>query len=1113
DYDVLIVDQAEELFTVADGLSVAEFDQAIAMWLARGTRLVLAIRADFFGRLAELPQLVELAGAATEIVAPLNEGELRRVITEPARRTGMQVEPELVEEVLDDVRGQPGALPLLSVALLRTWQKRHGTHLSVTAYRAAGGVHSALEASAEDAYADLSDAGRIQARRLLVRLAARHGGVWTRQPMPREHLAGAAPLVDEHTLDLLSRRRIVTLSAEHVALVHEALLEHWPRLRGWLDERAAVAELVDSLAVTGQAWAAGGRRDSDLIRGTRLHAALAWQADSPEDVSPLEAEFLDAADRAAQGELAVARERAAREARGRRRLRYVAAVLALVAVTACGGVIVAVRERAAEQRAALLADARRVAALSLTAPDLRTSLLLAAASYQLSPSDDARGALLAALERSGTARWRLATPSRDLFLGVDAAGAYVWTMDLERTVYRYAVASRRPVASFPARADEVAALSPDAEQLVVIGRSNYFDTAGDGRTSVLNARDGSTVAVLPVRAAGGQVSPAQAVYSTDGRWLAVAQAGAGTAPDGGLNSSPVIDVFDAVDYRRPPRQIFLDSPLRSLAAARDGLGVLTAAGTVQVVRLSDLAITARARRADLADQDPAAAPPAFGISPDGRYLVLTAPSDPAQPYLLDTRDLGGQPRALERVDTGVAAVAFSPTSTLLAVSAGDGAVSVFRTADASVLDRPLSAAPGQATQLAWSGTAGGDTGLYAAGRDGQIVSLDVTSGARLLAETGPTTQDAFEVYESGSHLVAIEPIVSRPGHAYLPVHIIGLDGRSLTTASLAMDPNDTVQDFSLDAAADRGLLITQDPRGVMHSSVFALPSGELSGRFTTTGIPSTYNNDVGVISPDGRTAIFGVANHTLAVYAMPTGTRLRSFDIHFAGPAADRHVVSPVSYAPDGRLLVIGQDTGLPPETPPGQSPPPANSASSSAPENQLVGLVDPGASRLDGQIGGFGELGIMDAAAWSRDGSRLAIGTLAGTVRVVSARDLAPISPVTTAVAGTVQSVSFSPDGSTLVTGGSDGRLALWDARTLQPIGPAIRASRDDDSWWAWFRGDGTITGYTPAAQEGSERWFTFPANPTAWVEAACRLAGDTLSRTEWIQYVGSTRNYRSVC
>ena len=160
DLDVLVVDQAEELFTVADGLSVAEFDEAVAAWLARGTRLVLAIRADF---LADWPNATarRVGGRGHgDRRAAKTRRELRRVITEPARRTGMQVEPELVDEVLEDVRGQPGALPLLSVALLRTWQKRHGTNLSVTAYRAAGGVHSALEASAEDAYADLSDAGR-----------------------------------------------------------------------------------------------------------------------------------------------------------------------------------------------------------------------------------------------------------------------------------------------------------------------------------------------------------------------------------------------------------------------------------------------------------------------------------------------------------------------------------------------------------------------------------------------------------------------------------------------------------------------------------------------------------------------------------------------------------------------------------------------------------------------------------------------------------------------------------------------------------------------------------------------------------------------------------------
>src|SRR6185369_10142302 len=144
------------------------------------------------------------------------------------------------------------------------------------------------------------------------------------------------------------------------------------------------------------------------------------------------------------------------------------------------------------------ADARRLAALSLTAPDLRTSLLLAAAAYRLLPSDDTSGALLSALQRSGTALWRLPLPGPAEFVAIDESNHDLWTMDNTHTVHRFDLDSRRVVTSFPARADQTVGLSPDSRQLVVAGRSYYFDTAGDARISVLDASDGSTVSVLPV---------------------------------------------------------------------------------------------------------------------------------------------------------------------------------------------------------------------------------------------------------------------------------------------------------------------------------------------------------------------------------------------------------------------------------------------------------------------------------------------------------------------------------------------------------------------------------------------------------------------------------------
>jgi WD40 repeat protein len=315
---------------------------------------------------------------------------------------------------------------------------------------------------------------------------------------------------------------------------------------------------------------------------------------------------------------------------------------------------------------------------------------------------------------------------------------------------------------------------------------------------------------------------------------------------------------------------------------------------------------------------------------------------------------------------------------------------------------------------------------------------------------------------------------------------------------LAVDPASSVQNISIDAAADRALIATQDRRAVMHSTLYDLTTGRVLGSFAETGIPSAHNTDVGAIAPDGRTAAFATAPHQMAVVELPSGRRLRVFDIHFTGQAADRHWVSPLQFAPDGRLLVMGFDT--------------VNSDPDAGPENQLVGIVDVMAGRLDGQVGGLGELGFPTAWGWSKDGSLLAVGSAAGQIRVVNARRLAPISQPVVASVGEVVSVAFSPDGTTLVTGGADGRLSFWDSHTLQPIGQPVRAPRDD-AWWAAYRSDGSVVGLEPAAADGTAQWFTMPARPADWTAAACHFAGGGLTRAEWSRYVGAAHAFEQLC
>ena len=131
---LIAVDQLEELFTACtDEAQRSAFVDLLARAAAdpQGRAVVtVAVRADFYGRFAAFPRLAELLGANHVLVGPMQASELRRAIELPASRVGLRVEPELMDTLVDDVEGEPGALPLLSTALLELWQKRQDNTLT-----------------------------------------------------------------------------------------------------------------------------------------------------------------------------------------------------------------------------------------------------------------------------------------------------------------------------------------------------------------------------------------------------------------------------------------------------------------------------------------------------------------------------------------------------------------------------------------------------------------------------------------------------------------------------------------------------------------------------------------------------------------------------------------------------------------------------------------------------------------------------------------------------------------------------------------------------------------------------------------------------------------------
>ncbi len=168
------MDQLEELFTLCqdDGERAAFLGNLMYAATIPGGRTVVvaAMRADFYARLAEHPELRSLVAAQQVLLGPLDARGLRRAIEQPAQRAGLELEPGLTRRILTDVADRPGTLPLMEHLLLEVWQRRRGRTLTLEAYAASGGVEGALARRANAIYGGMSPERQAVARRVLLRL-------------------------------------------------------------------------------------------------------------------------------------------------------------------------------------------------------------------------------------------------------------------------------------------------------------------------------------------------------------------------------------------------------------------------------------------------------------------------------------------------------------------------------------------------------------------------------------------------------------------------------------------------------------------------------------------------------------------------------------------------------------------------------------------------------------------------------------------------------------------------------------------------------------------------------------------------------------------------------
>jgi len=327
---LIAVDALEELFVqtaeVAQRVLFARLLWRIARAPGLRAAVVTSLRIDFIGRCGEIVlaeetdlRLDQVAYDARHrvFVAQLGVPQLRAAIALPARAVGVDLDAGLVERIVGDVAGQPGALPMVQHALSLLWQQRSERRLTLAAYDAIGGVTGALERHAEGVLERLTPTQLRQARRALVRLAgARHdAGAEAGRRIPLDQIRPGDPQEAEafrEALATMVSARLVVLGEQTGArgvgkqvtaeLVHEALLHRWQRLREWVrEDKGRVVELL-KIELWVHEWQEHGSLLDDQKLGYALEVAGRYHGDLPAEASQLIERSKEQAERARQAE-------------------------------------------------------------------------------------------------------------------------------------------------------------------------------------------------------------------------------------------------------------------------------------------------------------------------------------------------------------------------------------------------------------------------------------------------------------------------------------------------------------------------------------------------------------------------------------------------------------------------------------------------------------------------------------------------------------------------------------------------------------------------------------------------------------------------------------------
>ncbi|HEV8487546.1 MAG TPA: hypothetical protein VGV87_28630 [Blastocatellia bacterium] len=1012
----ILVDQFEEIFRFRDLGNIDRADAFVSLLLASAQQrevpvyIVITMRSDFLGDCALFAGLPEAINDGQYLTPRLTREQIRSAIVGPARVFDVDVEPALVNQLLNEMGPDPDQLPLLQHLMMRLWlrlreKQRVGADvlqgsgqsiltagagakaratITVQDNAEVGTFSRALSVHADEVFGQLNETQQIIAEAMFRRLTERGLGKRdTRRPARLSRIAAVAGVSVEEVKAVAEEFRredrsfvtppeaIPLLPDTILDIGHESLIRQWKRLNEWVDEEARSAEGYRRIKEAALLWKGG---DADPLGGINLERALAWKRQQNPTAAwasryGTEEDFEIAMQFLQISELQWVEEVRRVEAQRRRswlvRVTPIALAL-LVAMTFL--TVYAFRQKGIASKAAAKEAAsartnfsRKLAAQAISESRegrLDLALLLSEKAVEVSDTFEARRSLFNILQSS------------PITLLYDQAGV------------------------------NTVAFSPDGKTI-----------ASGGDNGEVRLRD-----LGKLTQEGSLLQP-----GNDSRVLSIA-----FSPDRKLLASGSSDnnvrIWDATSGNEIRKLEGHSNYVLIVAFSPDGK-FLASAGKDNTVLLWDVATwrlidTLRAHRDFVSS---------VAFSPDSQLLATAGKDNAILIWDVKTRRQLGRPLLGHK--SGVNSVAFSPDGSLVASGADDNTV-VLWDLKTRVIKTQLSDHTAAVTSIAFSP----DGKLVASGSDDRTVLVhDVSTGnkhgstlgghnryvssvafspdGRLLADA--SADNIIQLWDVSNDQPLSQLLAGEAGAVYSAA--FSPDGRLLATGG-----EDGVRLWNVEIREEMSKLPSQ---GVPVWAVAFSRNGEFlaAGRYDGTiqlwdirgREPVTLwdgsrqkAGDSGpdenrpifasiAFSPDGKTLACGSYDNTVHLWEVSTRRQLAPLVGH------TNHVRCVAFNSPDGNLLASASDDGT-------------------------VRLWDVASHQLVDTPSDHKEP--VWCVAFDPEGRTLASGSLDKTIRLWDVRSRESVGFFTEPTAESVQAIAFSSDGKTLAVGGGYQLTSIWD-------------------------------------------------------------------------------------